>query len=65
MLLCHKDKSFILKFYQHKRLKLRWENFGIFSQSQPRIYSVKFQYNMFYSLAIKQSFFVLFGEKGR
>jgi hypothetical protein len=35
------------QFSQRNQLILRWENLGIFNQSQLRTYLVKFQYNKF------------------
>jgi hypothetical protein len=40
----------IPNFSQRNCLILRWENLGIFSQSQLRIYLVKSQYNTFCGL---------------
>jgi hypothetical protein len=40
-------KGKIPKFSQYNVQQLRWENIGIFSQSQPHIYFVTSQYNTF------------------
>jgi hypothetical protein len=58
----------IPKFSQRYRLIIRWENLGIFSQSQLRTYLVKSHNNTFRgvnwkNIAIEQSFVAVYGER--
>jgi hypothetical protein len=62
------DWLHIPKFFQRNRLILRWENLGIFSQSQLRFYFVKSRYNTFRGVNWKilrlSKVLLQFSEKG-
>jgi hypothetical protein len=53
------------KFSLRNIKRLRLENLGIFSQSQPRIHFVKSQYFELENIAIEQSFVAVYRERRR
>jgi hypothetical protein len=65
----HRHLFLSISFDTCNRLILRWENLGILSQSQLRLYLMKSQYNTFHGVNLKilwlSSFVAVYGERRR